>query len=99
MIRGLSTDRSVCQDTTISEEESPPNCKCSPATGGVVTGSVEGGAAGAAAIASLPTKAADTAAPAAIPAALNSLRRLSSRLKPVCFVVMAALSLLASPEI
>ena len=37
--RGLRTGCSVCQDTTISDDASAPNCRCSPATGGVATGS------------------------------------------------------------
>src|SRR5262249_10507465 len=81
MTRGLRTVCSVCQDTTISDEASAPNCRCSPATGGVVTGSGGGGATGRATAAPTPLiRDAATAAPPAIPAAASSLRRLSSRL-------------------
>src|SRR6516225_6745389 len=91
MTRGLRTACSVCQDTTISEEASAPNCRCSPATGGVVIGSGDGGATGRArAVPTPPIKDAATAAPPAIPAAASSLRRLSSRLISGSRLVMAA---------
>src|SRR6516164_10428409 len=89
MTRGLRTDCSVCQDTTISIAASAPNCKCSPATGGVVSRSGDGGAAGAPRAAPVPMRDAATTAPPAIPAAASSLRRLSSRLNAVSSVVMA----------
>src|SRR5262249_59733104 len=91
MTRGLRTACSVCQDTTISEEASAPNCRCSPATGGVVIGSGGGGATGTARAAPTPPiRDAATAVPPAIPAAASSLRRLSSRLISVSRLVMAA---------
>jgi hypothetical protein len=90
MTRGLLMDCGVCQDTTISDDASAPNCRCSPATGGVVIGSGDGREAGVAWAAPVPTRDAATAAPPAIPAAASSLRRVSSRSNPVARVVMAA---------
>ena len=71
--RGRRTGCRVCQETTTSREASAPNCRCRPATRGVVTGSPTGGAtgsgvkavgasAGVAAAAGAPAAAPDTAA-------------------------------------
>src|SRR3984893_9695517 len=90
MTRGLRTGCSVCKDTTISDDASAPNCRCSPATGGVATGSddrLEGEAPASAP--RVPIREAATTAPPPMPAAASSLRRLSSRLNSVSCVVIA----------
>ena len=88
--RGLRTGCSACQDTTISEDASAPNCRCSPATGGVATGSGDGGDEGAAVASPAPIRGATIMVPPAMPAAAISRRRLSSRLNPLSGEVMAA---------
>src|SRR5262249_36945170 len=89
---------SVCQDTTISDDASAPNCRCNPATGGVATGSddwPEGSATSASAVRT--RDAATTAAPA-MPAAASSLRRLRSRLNVSGSCVVIAMRLLLAQE-
>src|SRR6516165_10656651 len=81
---------SVCQDTTISDDASAPNCRCSPATGGVATGSGdwrEGSTASASAV-----RARDAAT--TMPAAASNLRRLRSRLIVSVSRVVIAMSFL-----
>jgi hypothetical protein len=90
MTRGLRIGCSVCHDTTISNEASAPNCRCSPATGGVVSGSAAEAGAGAASAPPAPISDAASAALPASPAAVSSLRRLSSRSNSLSGFVMSS---------
>ena len=86
--RGWFTGCSVCQDTTISGEASAPNCRWSPATGGVATGSDGAEFRVAGAVSWALAKEAASNAPVPTPAAARSLRRLNARLDSWSNVVM-----------
>src|ERR1700733_12757033 len=74
----------------MSEDASAPNCRCSPTTGGVFTGSDDGSEGTAASARPGPIIDAATTAPPPRPAAASSLRRLSSRSNSLFCEVMAA---------
>ncbi len=81
---------SVCQETVTSDDASAPNCKCSPATGGVPTGAGVSSETALDCAASADVSDATASIPELMPAAARSLRRLSSRSGPASCVVMSS---------
>src|SRR5271169_3580236 len=94
MTRGLRTGCSVCQDTTISDDASAPNCRWRPATGGVgaepEAPRVSAGVSDATPAPTVPMTYGANAAPPPMPAAASSFRRLNSSPNVLSCVVMEA---------